>query len=69
MKNYTIDIERRDSLLDTLWSNAEETSGVSVLCKPNSNQVFIIGADGTTLATINLVEVSDEYDVVSEIFS
>ena len=67
MKTYTIDIERRDSLLDTLWSNAERASGVSVLCKPTSNQVFIIGADGKTLAIINLIHVSDEYDVISEI--
>jgi hypothetical protein len=67
MKTYTIDIERRDSLLDTLWGNAERASEVSVLCKPASNQVFIIGADGKTLAIINLVKVSDEYDVISEI--
>ena len=69
MKTYNINIDRLNSVLDTLWNHAEDAKDVSVVCHPEEKKIELFSATGLTLATINLIEVHDEYDVVSEIFN
>lgn len=72
MKIYTIDIDERESLVDTLWNEIEANSskGVHFVCTPNKNEITIFEKNQTTpIAQINLVKVSDEYDIKRDIFN
>ena len=72
MKTYTIDIEDKESLLQTLWEEIEINSDKEVcfVCTPNKNEIAIYEKEGANpIAKINLVKVSDEYDVKRDIFN
>ena len=72
MKKYLIDIKDRESLLQTLWEEIEACSSDNVcfVCTPNKNEISIFEENTTTpIAQINLIKVSDEYDVKRNIFN
>jgi hypothetical protein len=72
MKNYLIDIEDKESLLQTLWDEIEANSSKEVcfVCTPCKNEIAILEENATTpIARINLIKVSDEYDVKRDIFN
>lgn len=71
MKTYTIDISNRESLIDTLWNEIEANSSneVCFVCVPGKNQIVIHeDINNAPVATINLVKVSDDYDVKRDLF-
>lgn len=71
MKTYNIDIDKRDSLIEALWEEIQECSGKDVcfVCTPNKNEITIFENEvATPIAKINLIKVSDEYDVKQDIF-
>ena len=71
MKTYTISIDNRESMIETLWNEMEANSSKEVcfVCTPGKNEI-VIHDDITRapLATINLVKVSDDYDVKRDLF-
>lgn len=72
MKTYTIDIEDKESLIQTLWEEIEASSSKETrfVCTPGKNEIAIFEENATTpIALINLIKVSDEYDVKRDIFN
>ena len=71
MKAYTIDINNRESLIETLWNEIEANSSKETcfVCAPNKGQIGIHeDIKNPPIAIISLVKVSDEYDVKNDIF-
>lgn len=71
MKTYTIDINNRESLIETLWNEIEANPSKEVcfVCAPNTRQIGIHeDIKNPPIAIISFVKVSDEYDVKNDIF-
>ena len=72
MKTYLIDIEDKESLLQTLWEEIEANSsnGTCFVCAPCKNEITILetGAENP-IARINLIKISDELDIKQDIFN
>ena len=71
MKAYTIDINNRESLIETLWNEIEANSSKEIcfVCAPNMGQIGIHeDIKNPPIAIISLVKLSDEYDVKNDIF-
>lgn len=67
MKKYNVDLERKDSLLESLWDEAMCYEGQVVL-NPAKDLIVVSGKDNELLAEIKLIRVVDEFDIVNEIF-
>ena len=66
MKIFTIDKERLDSLLSIFWEEGSNRD-IIVAFRPSKDLVTIIEND-KAIATINVVEVVDEYDIKADLF-
>lgn len=66
MKTFVISSERLDSLIEKLWEKSEERN-VSICLTPKTRQVSVI-EDNATVALIDVLDVVDEYDIVSDLF-
>lgn len=67
MKKYSVDLERKDSLLERLWDEAMCNEGQVVL-NPAKNLIVVSSRDNELLAEIKLIRVVDEFDIINEIF-
>lgn len=72
MKTYTINIDNRESLIDTLWNEIEANStnrNVCFVCSPNKGEIVVYDdIQQTPIASLKLVKIHDEYDVKRDIF-
>lgn len=67
MKKYNVGLERKESLLESLWDEAMCNESQVVL-NPAKNLIVVSNKDNELLAEIKLIRVVDEYDIVNEIF-
>lgn len=71
MKTFFISADRLDSLIEKLWEKASERKdsekSLSFFIAPKKRQVSI-AEDDKQVALINVLDVVDEYDIISELF-
>lgn len=68
MRTFNVDVEKLDALLESLWNEAESQEVQIEITLIPAKQMLIVSDDEEELAKINLIKVSDEYDVVSDLF-
>ena len=68
MRTFNVDVEKLDALLESLWNEAESQEVQIEITLIPAKQMLIVRDDEEELAKINLIKVSDEYDVVSDLF-
>lgn len=66
MKTFTIDRERLDNLLSTFWDEESERDLI-IAFRPSKHLITLIEND-KVIASINVVEVVDEYDIKADLF-
>lgn len=66
MKSFVMSLDRLDSLIEKLWEKAEERD-INIRISPKTKQVAVVENDAT-IALIDVLDVVDEYDIVSELF-
>lgn len=69
MRTFNVDVEKLDALLESLWNEAESQEVQIEITLIPAKKMLIVSDDEEELAKINLIKVSDEYDVVSDLFN
>lgn len=68
MRQFNVDVEKLDALLESLWNEAEcQDVQIQITLIPAMNKI-VVADEEEELAQINLMKVSDEYDVVRDLF-
>lgn len=71
MKTFFISSDRLDSLVEKLWEKASERKdsekSLRFCVAPKQREVSII-EDENTIAVVKVLDVVDEYDIISELF-
>lgn len=68
MRKFNVDVEKLAALLESLWNEAEcQDVQIQITLIPSKNQI-VVADEEEELAQINLMKVSDEYDVVRDLF-
>ena len=68
MRQFNVDVEKLDALLESLWNEAEcQDVQIKITLIPAMNKI-VVADEEEELAQINLMKVSDEYDVVRDLF-
>lgn len=66
MNTYVMSSERLEGLIERLWEKAE---GRDInICITTKDKRITVAEDGETIAMIEVHNVVDEYDIVSDLF-
>ena len=66
MKTYVMSSDRLEGLVERLWEKAEERN-ISICITPKDKRLAVV-ENGATIAMIEMQNVVDEYDIVSDLF-
>lgn len=66
MKTYVMSSERLEGLIERLWEKAEERD-INICITPKDKRLAVV-ENGATIAMIEVWDVVDEYDIVSDLF-
>lgn len=66
MKTYVMSSERLEGLIERLWEKAEERD-INICITPKDKRLSVV-ENGATIAMIEVWDVVDEYDIVSDLF-
>ena len=68
MRTFNVDVESRDSLLESLWNEAEcQDVLFQITLIPSKGQI-VVSDEEEEVAQINLIKVADEYDIIRNLF-
>lgn len=68
MKSIYISLDELDSTLSRLWEMCED-KGCAMVAAPSTNHIEIKSSAGETLAAIEVISITDPYDIRNAIFN
>ena len=68
MKTINISSEQLKDALERLWDTCIK-NGSTLHLDPTIKKIFVHNASHESIATINVIDITDEYDISSEVFT
>ena len=68
MKSIYISLDELDSTLSRLWEMCED-KGCAMVAAPSANHIEIKSSAGEALAAIEVISITDPYDIRNAIFN